>query len=151
MWPALTGVPPSLCTSAILPTDPCDAALASSSSASATYSLALADSAFRLAEYCLAFAKASLCPHVTDDKIDMMSESLELWPWPVSAMLTIVTFNNVATAAGAESLFSRSMCGIAGVIELEEVPLVFSDRLPEFGAEYPVGSEENKSILQYLV
>ena len=30
------------------------------------------------------------------------------------------------------------------VAELEDVPLVFNDGDPQFGAEYPVGSEENK-------
>ena len=98
-WPTTRGtcdgggpaVPPSLCTSASLPTDPSlDVALASSSTASATSSLALANSAYRLADSCFAFARASLCPRVTDETIDIMSESLELWTVVLSVMLNTV-------------------------------------------------------------
>ena len=81
----------------------------------------------------------------------MMSESLELWTCVVSTMLDIVTFTDVATAAGAESFFSRLRGCIATVAELEEVPLVFNDGIPEFGAEYPVGSEENKLICVVVI
>ncbi len=79
-----------------------------------------------------------------------MSELLELWTCFVSTMLAIVTFTDVATAAGAESFFSRLIGYIAAVAELEDVPLVFLYGIPEFGAEYPVGSEENKFILMLL-
>jgi hypothetical protein len=77
----------------------------------------------------------------------MVVESLELRTVLVSAMLSIVAFNDVATAAGTESLFSRYVGCIAAVAELEEVPLLFNDGIPEFGAEYTIGSEENKFIL----
>ncbi len=62
-------------------------------------------------------------------------------------MLAIVTFTDVATTAGAESFFSRLSGCIAAVAELEDVPLALNDGIPEFGAEYPIGSEENKFIL----
>ena len=65
-------------------------------------------------------------------------------------MLAIVTFTDVATAAGAESFFSRLIGCIAAVAELEDVPLVFNDGIPELGAEYPIGSEDNQFILMLL-
>ena len=93
---------------------------------------------------------ASLCPRVTEDAIDMMSELLELWTWLVSTMLAVVTLTDVATAAGAESFFSRLIGCIAAVAELEDVPLAFNDGIPELGAEYQAGSEENQVILMLL-
>ncbi len=107
---AMAEAPPSLWTSAILPTDPSlDVALASSRSASAIYSLALADLASRLAYSCFALARASLCPRVTDETMDIMSESLELCTAVLSVMLNLIAFDDVAIAASTESFFSLFM------------------------------------------
>jgi hypothetical protein len=106
--------------------------------------LALANYSSRIADYWFAIARTSLCPRVTDKTIDMVSESLELWTVVVSAMLSIVVFDDVA--ATTESFSSRLMGCIAAVAELEEVPLVLTDGVPELGAEYLFGSEENHSF-----
>ncbi len=62
-------------------------------------------------------------------------------------MLTIIAFDDDATAAGTKFCFSRFAGCIVAVAELEDAPLVFNDGDPESGAAYPVGSEEDKFIM----
>jgi hypothetical protein len=49
-----------------------------------------------------------------------------------------------SAAAGTEYFFNRFTGCIAAVAELEEVPLVCKDGIPELGPEHPIGSEKNK-------